>query len=431
MADSTAAITPEAFISPGERESVALAMDLYNVRAKEAAFEVAMACRMADEETVAFMGRLAATLDEMDWEQRRETAAKLRELAAVLGATATGSAAPGLKVVTDQTPMADEILNLAGTGDDVEYDADSATETSVPPAEEESDNAGSPPPAEDEGTGEATATDEIKDDTETIPTDPLSKTQRRWLSDILEEDDIARIEALPVHQRLDFAAKLGERYKKLGITRLGAAAKRQRAEQLIAFMGGKDYKQIAELDKNWAYTRVASNLPQMARSIRDRLTVEEIRVFIPRPKPPKKPTAETSPEAAEEAVESIPLTDNQKKWYAKVYDKFDEVEAELAALTAEQRERLANLLSLRLNAAIVRRHGVAKTHRRIEQMTLFINGATYEEIAAAVSLPVAQVKSDLHDTTVKLKSNITQEDLRTKVQKAKSKQEVAISDGSQ
>lgn len=451
MAGNDTATTYQDFLSPHEVESVVRLEDAYNLQAKKAAFEFAQADGMPPEELAAFMGRMTAKLDQMEWEQRCEVAAKLRELTEALGATATRSANTplGLMVVEDLASAAveDQTLGFGEPGpgaDNLEDEAeaaaaipDDATDESEPGAALDDDAEDVPAVGEDAENGGEPVDDtpnenNPEEDAEAAPANPLNQAQRRWLAEILEEDDIARIEALPIPQRLEFAAKLGDRYKKLSITRINVKGKRDRAEQLVAFMGGKNFKEIAEMDKNWTHAKVGVHLPQMARSIRDRrdqVGQDEIRSFIPKPKPIKKPSAGEGTINADKAAPE--LTKDQKKWLAKVYDGYDDLEPEIEELTVKERELLAELLGARLNAALVRQHGAARTHRRIEQMKLFITGATYDEIATQVRLPVAQVKKELHDTTIKLKNNISQEDLRAKLQKAKIKQEVANPDGSQ
>jgi DNA-directed RNA polymerase specialized sigma24 family protein len=385
----------EAFLTPQEIEISRAFQVHYGAEVKLAVAALAETIGTSEEAKLEWVNAVASHLDqsEIDLEDRRDMALGIRWLATKLGGTATQdslSLAPGLEPEAGQTDPSEHPTGLQETM--ARFAASSINGSDGLPGDRDLD-----PPA-------------------TEPENPLSKQQAKWLGQLLPTEVVAQIEALPVHQRLDFAAKLGRMYQGLSIRRLGLESKKTRTEQMIAFIGGKSYVELADL---YQVSPVAlrNGLQRVPESINKKIQdgtigLSDILRLIPKPEAADSADADAGDAAGSSEEASLQtLSPQQKSWYRKLFADFGERDSmvdNLNGISEPQQAYLAERLARYLRTYIIKAEGRVKTDRRVEAMSQFILGKSLEEIAVDVTLPVDTVKKDLHSSVSSLQRRTPQ-----------------------
>lgn len=365
-------------LSAQEMAALDFAHNLYGAETKLAAGVLADTVELDKPLKTAFIDGVATRIENMDFEQRRTAALKLRETAAALGGPAVESA-------LDLSGQLDEVVLHNGNAGLI-YESRRPAEAAGSEEHEE--------PHEPDSQERAA---------------PLLPTQITWLGKFLDEDGIAAIEQLSLAGRASFAAKLSDRLNALRIRGLSPNRSETRSIQISAIISGSSYEEIAQLTDSKTRSTY-SGMGVMATTISKNIPLSDIKEMVAEaadtsvipeeildeeggdnPEP-----AEASDEEGGTSQELVELTKSQRNWFGKFLNEEDVSLVE--GLLPHQRQYLAELLAGYLRSFVIRRDGPFKTDRRVTQMIMLITGHDLEEIANTTGQDSQAVKAEFHNT---------------------------------
>lgn len=364
-------IRPDDILSEQELESLRLAQELYTIRAKQGAANLAQVLELGPEVRDQILGSLATRLAYLDFEQRRDIAIRFSEISIILGGVGTVAETVSLSVVTGPQP-----------------------ESGL----EDGDNGAAPTAEADQDSVE------------------LGKSQVAWLARVYGEAVAQKLAALPQDRFDEFLTNLTEHYLTLKIARITAEGKIQRVMQLKQFMGGKDYMELArELDVN--PRTLWGGLAKMAEGIAKRTDREDLLALIPRAQDIEADDEQDIDEDLGLEETAVPLSKEQQRWVLKLVQDEAVVE-QVDALGPSQRNFLAERLSHHLTPAMLRRFGPDMTRSRVDVMVKFVEGADLAQIAAERYMSVEAIRDYLLHAANRLKSTVDHEKLVALVSEA-------------
>jgi hypothetical protein len=383
-------------LSDQEIESVRSAQELYGAQAKLGAIELASTLGMDPDERQALLGKVAVSIEDMDFETRRVLAASFQNVAACVGGTATGSLRP-LPIVPESP------VSTNGHGAQSELSAFGLG------------NNGN-------GNGNGHRPEETYVDRLTAP-------QKTWLKKLMGEDQVSSVAALSYQERMAFANSLSELYQGLSIKRLGPEAKELRGNQMIALLSGSTYEEIAK-SAGVSRTALVNGLSTAATGIASRVSLEEILDLVSKAQATDSP-AEPAPAAVEVDDSSQdptdgetiaihePLTRTQVNWLRKALgDSFDE--AEINNLPTTQREHLGELICRQVRSIFIPKDkNMVKTKRRTEGIEMIVAGYPYETIANTLGVSLPNAKYELHYTALSFNNNVPEHERQSIIERAK------------
>lgn len=215
------------FLRPEEIQALKVAENLYGVQAKLAAGDLLANLNIERGSAEQIMGRLSVGLEQMDFEQKREVRDGFRQLGRLFGQIALG----------------EEVHVVPLTAAVVE------TQKRIEIKPE-------PKPSKREKT-------------------PFGIAQKNFLEKVFGTGNSEIIEDLSHTQVRSLARELAERYVKLNIRRLGPQAKKDRAQQMHAFLVGEPLENIAtRFGKKKEVLRIGIN--NMTGSITSRIEESEL-----------------------------------------------------------------------------------------------------------------------------------------------------------
>jgi hypothetical protein len=376
--DRDTSVNPEEILSEQELESLRLAQELYSIRAKQAAANLANVLELPVEVRNQIIGALTLRLASLDFEQRREIAIKFSEISLIFdGITAAAE------------PVS---LDLISTEPEIDPGLDGGAEPSLSPLPNEAD-------AND------TNDDSGEDDTDDASNLEVSNsglnlgnTQLTWLARIYGVETAKKIGAMPKDEFNEFLTNLSEHYLSLRIRRLTPRAKIVRVEQLKLLMDNKEYKEIALQFNANPYT-TTSGLRVMAEGIARTASAEELLALIPG-------LAES--DETEQEIELLRY--DQERWFIRLMDSNQWLDI-INMMNSQQRTVLEEKLAEKLHEALINKNGEYITNIRVAGTRDYLRGTPVEEIAQQRGVTDETIRSELYQAADRLKDTIPPNDL--------------------
>jgi hypothetical protein len=376
--DRDTSVNPEEILSEQELESLRLAQELYSIRAKQAAANLANVLELPVEVRNQIIGALTLRLASLDFEQRREIAIKFSEISLIFdGITAAAE------------PVS---LDLISTEPEIDPGLYDGAEPSLSPLPNEAD-------AND------TNDDSGEDDTDDASNLEVSNsglnlgnTQLTWLARIYGVETAKKIGAMPKDEFNEFLTNLSEHYLSLRIRRLTPRVKIVRVEQLKLLMDNKEYKEIALQFNANPYT-TTSGLRVMAEGIARTASAEELLALIPG-------LAES--DETEQEIELLRY--DQERWFIRLMDSNQWLDI-INMMNSQQRTVLEEKLAEKLHEALINKNGEYITNIRVAGTRDYLRGTPVEEIAQQRGVTDETIRSELYQAADRLKDTIPPNDL--------------------